>query len=294
MKRIKSTSWLLVVSFLLTVLLFGCGAKKQQTGIPAQADPKKTRVIMLDIGQGDSMLIQANGKNILVDASKIDTRKELLAKLEHYKVTSLDLVIATHAHEDHIGGMDAVFNKIPVKEVFDAGVPSTSKLYHNYLLKIKEKKIKLTVPKAGSKIDLGQGVYLEFFTPLSHRPEKDNTNNTSLVFKLVDSKFSMLFTGDIEKEGEKLIVEKYSDKLRSDVLKAPHHGSSTSSSQQFLDRIKAGDVLVSCAAGNDYKHPHESVVKRYQKNKMNMYITHQSGDIAITATDKGYSLTTSK
>ena len=294
MRKMKTTSLLLLISFLAAILLFGCGAKKQPTDSSARSNTAGTKIIMLDIGQGDSMLIQANGKNILVDASKIDTRKLLIDKLERYNVKSLDLVIATHAHEDHIGGMDAVFKKFAVKEVMDAGAPSTSKLYYNYLMKIKEKKIKLTVPTAGSKVDLGNGAYLEFLTPLSNNPDKDNINNTSLVFKLVDNNFSMLFTGDIEKEVESQLVRAYASKLRSDVLKAPHHGSKTSSTQQFLEQVKAKDVLVSCAVNNDYKHPHDVVVKRYEKNKMNMYVTHQSGDIIVTATESGYSLKTSK
>lgn len=295
MKNNKIFNLLFLLAFIVSILLTsGCVSQNTQVGIAAQANPQKTRVIMLDIGQGDSIIIQAHGKNILVDASKIDTRAQLIAKLEHYQVKNLELVIATHAHEDHIGGFNEVFNKIPVKEVLDAGVPSTSKLYHNFLLKIKEKKIKFTVPQAGNKIELGPGTYLEFFTPLDKPATKDNINNTSLVFKLVDNNFSMLFTGDIEKNVEKLLVQKYPDSLRSDILKSPHHGSSTSSSQQFLNKINASAVLVSCAVDNEYKHPHEVVTNRYKKNNIRMYVTHQTGDIAVVGVDNSYLISTAK
>lgn len=299
MKCSKSRVLLLALLLTITVFIVGCSGNKAQTtnvGIATQPDPQRTRVIMLDIGQGDSMLIQTNGKNILVDASKIDTRKALLAKLEKYNVKSLDLVIATHAHEDHIGGMDAVFDKFYVKEVYDPGVPSTSKLFLNYLKKIKDKKIKFTVPKAGSKVELGPNTYLEFYTPFDEKYNniKAGANNTSLVFKLVDSKFTMLFTGDIEKDIENILVRKYGDSLSSNILKSPHHGSSTSSTQKFLDKVKSKVVLISCAAGNDYNHPHDAVVKRYENSKMDIYVTNNTGDIGITATDKGYQINTSK
>lgn len=289
---------LLMVLLVSLALLSGCSKNSSQaanSGVLSQADPQKTRVIVFDIGQGDSMLIQTNGKNILVDASKIDTRKELLAKLDKYHVKSLDLVISTHAHEDHIGGMDAVLDNIPVKEIYDPGAPSTSKLFLNYLKKIKEKKIKFTVPQAGSKVVLGPDTYLEFYTPLDKKHlVKEGANNTSLVFKLIDSKFSMLFTGDIEKEVENILVQQYGSSLKSDVLKSPHHGSSTSSTQKFLDKVQAKDVVISCAVDNEYHHPHDSVIKRYEKDKINIYITNKTGDIGITAIDKGYQINTSK
>lgn len=289
---------LLMVLLVSLALLSGCSKNNSQaanSGVLSQADPQKTRVIVFDIGQGDSMLIQTNGKNILVDASKIDTRKDLLAKLDKYHVKSLDLVISTHAHEDHIGGMDVVLDNIPVKEIYDPGAPSTSKLFLNYLKKIKEKKIKFTVPQAGSKVVLGPDTYLEFYTPLDKKHlVKEGANNTSLVFKLVDSKFSMLFTGDIEKEVESILVQQYGSSLKSDVLKSPHHGSSTSSTQKFLDKVQAKDVVISCAVDNEYHHPHDSVIKRYEKDKINIYITNKTGDIGITAIDKGYQINTSK
>ncbi len=292
--RLKKIVLVLVSLLFATMAFTACGSGTKDTKTVSSKPTKSdTKVIMLDIGQGDSMLIQADGKNILVDASKIDTRKDLLAKLNKYNVKSLDLVIGTHAHEDHIGGMEAVLNAIPVKEIYDPGAPSTSKLYYRYLTKIKEKKIKLTIPKPGSKYEIGEGTYLEFFTPLAVQGD-DNINNTSLVFKLVDSGFTMLFTGDIEKEMEGLLVEKYGSKLQSNILKSPHHGSRTSSTPNFLSTVQARDVLISCGANNDYKHPHQNIVERYKKANINMYITFEKGDITVNATDKGYKITTER
>ena len=290
MKFLKLSKFLVLL--LLTVaILTGCGNAKEKP--TANAAQEHAKVIMLNIGQGDSMLIQAGGKNILVDASKIDTRKDLRGKLKKYSVQQLDLVIATHPHEDHIGGMDAVFNNLPVKEVYDPGAPSSSKLFLNYLNKIKEKKIKFTVPTAGSKYELGSGVYLEFFTPLKPLVG-EGANNVSLVFKLTDGKSSMLFTGDIEQPVEAALVSKYGAKLQSDILKAPHHASKTSSSQEFLNAVKAKDVLISCGENNDYKHPHQSVMKRYNEAKMQIYITYEKGDISVSFTAKGYKISTEK
>lgn len=289
----KSVSALVMLVFSV-LLLAACGSSKaKDESKPVATVTSNTKVIMLDIGQGDSMLIQSGGKNILVDASKIDTRQQLMAKLSKYNVKSLDLVIGTHAHEDHIGGMDAVLNTIPIKEIYDPGAPSTSKLYYNYLNKIKEKKIKFTIPRPGSKYEIATGVYLEFYTPLPVQGD-GGANNTSLVFKLVDPSFSMLFTGDVEKDMESLIVDKYGDKLQSNILKSPHHGSKTSSTPKFLEVVKARDVLISCAQGNDYGHPHQIVVDRYKKANMNMYVTYQKGDITVSGAEKGYKITTER
>lgn len=287
--------FLKIFSAALLILLTLAGCSKGNNATDNTTSPN-FRVVMLDVGQGDSILIQTGKKNILVDSSTVAMRDTLLAKLKKYNVKKLDLIVATHPHADHIGGFDAIFDAIAVTEVLDSSVPHTSKLYINYLKKIKDKKIKFTQPKAGDKIDLGNNTYLEFFTPITPtiKDTSSDINNGSMVFKLLHNNFSMLFTGDIQKEAEEYLSKKYSDKLSAVVLKAPHHGSSTSSTTKFLQVVKPQAVLISCSIDNEYHHPHPSVVKRYKKSQQQIYITAQHGDIILTADTNNYNITTEK
>ena len=279
---------------LLSIILLGCKAITQAK--TEKIDSKSLKVVMLDVGQGDSLLIQTDGKNILVDTGKIEQRSKLVEKLKKYGVSTIDLLIATHPHEDHIGGIQAVLDNFIVKEIYDSGAKSSSKLYANYLKKVKDKKIKFVVPKEGEVLAINDSVKLEFLTRLKNQPQEliEDVNNNSIVFRLVSSNFTMLFTGDIEKQVEKILVEQQQDKLKSDILKAPHHGSKTSSSKDFLKAVAAKDVLISAAQNNEYKHPHQEVVNRYKSLKENMYLTADTGDILIESSGASYKISTER
>lgn len=264
----------------LSMLLMGCSSENKKS---APINAAAVKVVMLDIGQGDSLLIQANGKNILVDTGKIEHRSRLIEKLKKYQVSSIDILIATHPHEDHIGGIQAVLDNFTVKEVYDSGAKSSSKLYANYLKKVKEKKIKFSIPHEGDSVDLDKDIKLEFLTPLKKMPAElvDDVNNNSIVFRLVTPEFKMLFTGDIEKDIEKILVANQKEKLVSDILKVPHHGSKTSSTKEFLAAVNAKVALISASKENEYKHPHQEVIARYKSRKQEIYLTADKGDIVI-------------
>lgn len=283
---------LLILTVLLSFSLWGCFSPKPKL----TASVPQVQVIMLDIGQGDSILIKTQEKNILVDTGKIEQRAKLVEKLKKYQVNTIDLLIATHPHEDHIGGIQAVLENFTVKEIYDSGAKSSSKLYANYLKQAKNKKIKFSVPKEGQTLVIDDSLKLEFLTPLiNSAPElRENMNNNSIVFRLVTPDLKMLFTGDIEKEVEKFLLEKQAEKLKSDILKVPHHGSRTSSSKKFLEVVNAKDAVVSAAKENEYKHPHPEVVSRYKARKQSMYLTADKGDICITSAGTGYNIKTER
>lgn len=251
---------------------------------------------MLDIGQGDATLIQTKEQTIMIDTGDIDERDNLVKLLKERNITTIDKLIITHPHADHLGGAYAVFKNFEVKEVYDNGDPTTTQTYKTYLKNIKEKKIKYQQLSANDELDFGSGVKFKVFSPTKQMLKSgDDLNNNSLVGQLKYNDFTMMFTGDAEKEAEENMVKTYGNELASLVLKSPHHGSRTSSSEAFLKQVDAKTVLISLGAGNEYGHPHKQTMERYKKLGMKVYETDKNGSITITSDgSKDYKITTEK
>lgn len=264
--------------------------KKADRLIPAG----ETQIHMLDIGQGDSILIQGNGKNILVDTGPPSSKQKLLQKLQKYKVEKIDLLVITHAHSDHNGNVSAVLDVIPVDLVMESPVLTASPIVKKYYALMKEKKIRLKTPKAGDLYEIGGGTNIEFLTPITGFDNPENLNNSSLVFILSSGNVKTLFTGDVETGVEKELVYSYGDKLKSQILKSPHHGSRTSSSDLFIKTVYPESALISLGAGNDYGHPHKEVLNRYQKYGISTYRTDTRGDVTVFLKNGQYQITTEK
>ena len=264
------------------MLLAGCGtaatggaesADGSGSSVPAAKAGDRVQIEMLDVGQGDSILIRTPEQTVLIDTSDVDERDKLRAELKRTGVQRIDKVILTHAHADHIGGMDVVLKDYEVGMVYDNGMPSTSKLYIGYMKQLKAKGIKREALKAGDRLDFGGGVSFDVLYPTAELEQKGqekgythDPNNESIVGRLVYGAFSMLFTGDAETPVEEAIL-KANAEVRSTILKAPHHGSSTSASPAYLKAVWPEAVLISCGVGNDYGHPHTDVLARYRGEK---------------------------
>jgi competence protein ComEC len=291
---------------LITSLLTGCGAPNAANQPAAQNEEKaasadknkELTVTMLDVGQGDAILIKTAEQTVLIDTSDLDEQEKLRAELKKAQVKRIDKLILTHPHADHIGGVDGVVLKdYEVGEVYDNGMPSKSKLYLNYMKKLKQKNIPRHALTAGDVLDLGGGVSFKVLSPPKEVVEKgskstDNhdPNNESVVGKLIFGNFSMMFTGDAEQQAEKVMVDNFAGDLRSTLLKAGHHGSKTSSSAAFLRAVQPEGVLISCGAGNDYGHPHKQTMKKYQSLKLKIYETDLNGTIVVTSDGKSYKI----
>lgn len=251
-------------------------------------------VKVLDIGQGDAILVRAAGQTVLIDSGDIPERERLMAYLAKENITVLDKVIITHPHADHLGGMPRVFEKIRVKEIYDSGQTHNSSLYKQYLTGVKNHKIPFKIAAAGETINLGNDISLKILSP--EKPyitgSKSDLNNNSIVVKLVFKNFSMLFTGDIEAEAESRLVKKYGAELKSSILKSPHHGSRTSSTTNFLKAVNPKAVIISVGTNNSYNHPNEVTLKRYDSHKIEIYRT--DTDKTITVSSDGNSYTISK
>jgi len=303
----KKILQLLLVALSALLLLTGCG-KGNGNNEGAKAQSALT-IKMLDVGQGDAILVRTASQTILFDTSDKDEEKKLIAALKKENVTVIDKLISTHPHRDHMGGVQWVLNNIEVKEVYDNGQIGTQKFYLNYLKKVKELKnskgLKHHSLRAGEVLDFGDGVKFEVLSPTEEMvkdggKDKDgklNLNLNSVEGRLVANGFTMLFTGDGEKESEESILTRYPDRsqLQADILKSPHHGSRTSSTKKFLQAVQPKLALISCGVNNSYKHPRIETLNKYKKQQIDWYRTDINGMITIAvAADGRYSVSVEK
>jgi competence protein ComEC len=236
------------------------------------------RVSYIDVGQGDSELIQVNGKNLLIDAGPNSSRSKFMSYLDRQDIKKLDYVIATHPDEDHIGGMSDVIKKYDVDTFIAPKKISNTKTFENMVQALRNKDIKITLPKPGSKLEMGDNVSAEIMAPNSS--SYPDTNNYSVVLKITYGNTKFLFTGDAEKESEQEMLDRNYD-ISADVLKVGHHGSSSSTSQEFLNRVNPTIAIISCGKNNKYGHPTKKIVNRLKKKNIQIYRTDVDGNIIL-------------
>lgn len=247
-------------------------------------DEKMAAVHMIDVGQGDSILIQTKEKAVLIDAGERDQGQTVCDYLKSAGVNKLDLVIATHPHSDHIGGLADVLTQIRTEEILmpelsDEMVPTTSS-FQRLLTAVEKEDVRAVAAEPGLVYDLGGGVSLTVLAPVK---DYDNLNNYSVVCRLDCGQTSFLFTGDAEKQVEQDLLDAGAN-LQADVLKAGHHGSSTSSGDAFLDAVRPKIAAISCGQNNDYGHPHKEVMASFSQRGITVCRTDLQGTV-IFSTD---------
>jgi len=249
---------------------------------------KNLEVIFLDIGQGDSELIKTpHGQNILIDGGPDSTVLKGLSKNLSWYDRTIDLIILTHPHDDHVTGLIDVLKRYNVKTILHTGVNHDSPSYYKFLELIKKNNIKIIIVKNKQKITLGENSYIDILYPDKSFLNQDvkNLNNTSIVAKLIYKKNSFLFTGDIEKETEKYLVNN-SINFKADVLKVAHHGSDTSSTLSFLKKANFGIAVISSGKDNDFGFPSRRVLMRLKKQGTKIFRTDLRGDIRLISDGK--------
>ncbi|MBI5700933.1 DNA internalization-related competence protein ComEC/Rec2 [Candidatus Saganbacteria bacterium] len=258
------------------------------------------QISVIDVKQGDSIFIKSpSGKTMLIDGGpkfrNIDAgKKYIIPFLRKLGVNKLDIVVLTHSHEDHVGGLPAVLSEIPVGLVMDPGQAHTAKEYIEFLKLIDEKNIPYKAARAGDDFHLEELVTCEVLGPTNQFIEKSAFNNNSIVIRLSYKDFSMMLMGDCEKEGEEMILGKYSFIKPVNVLKVGHHGSNTASSIAFLNAIKPQDAIISVGAKNRYFHPHPSTLKKFEEIGTNVYRTDLNGTVTVDTDGEEYHIKSEK
>lgn len=271
MKKIKTILILLLI-LLLSISSFGCNVNNN---IVNNID--KLKIHYIDVGQADSELIQIDDKNILIDAGNNDNMT--YDYLKTLGIAKLDYIIVTHPHADHIGNMATIIKNFQVDNFYAPKASTTTKTFENMVNALKNKNLKMTVPKVGDSLTIGDAK-LAFLAPNSDKYE--DLNNYSIVCKLKYGNTSFLFTGDAEDVSEGEILRKQLD-IQADVLKVGHHGSHSSTTQEFLDKVNPTYAIISCGKDNDYGHPHKETLDKLNKKGVKVFRTDVSGTIIATS-----------
>lgn len=249
------------------------------------------RVDMLDVGQGDSILIRTPAnKVILIDAA--ESSGHVSEQLQREQVDHLDLVIATHPHADHIGGMEKVLHDYPVKLYVDNGLPHTTQTYAGVMAEVESKQIAYKAGVNGMVFNLDDGAKLEVLFPNGNAltGTRSDLNANSVVTRLTHGSDCFLFVGDSEAPTEEALLN--GGIAQCDVLKVAHHGSQYSSTPSFLNAVQPKIALVSVGVGNRYHHPGPDTIERIRAMGTAIYRTDESGQITVTSTGHGVKVTT--
>jgi len=253
------------------------------------------QVYMLDVGQGDSLLIVSpGGKHVLIDAGIPQAGDEVVAALQKHGVQSLDLVVATHPHADHIGGMKRVLDTFPVAKFLDSGQEHPTATYERLIKAIKDKGIQFIEAKKGMSFDLDSGAKFEVLNPMGNgkwitevRTGGSVENANSVVLRLSFGDFAMIFTGDAEAETEAEII-RANENVRAQVLKVGHHGARYATSNEFLRAMQPQAAIISNGADNKYGHPTQETLDRLRQSNVEVYRTDLNGEIAVISDGKNF------
>jgi len=244
---------------------------------------KKFEITFFDIGQGDSIYITTPYKHtILVDGGPNNSLERKLASKQGFFSRHLDLVVITHPHADHMDGFISVFNKYDIDNLMITTTMFGDKNYDKLLKVANEKNINIILANAKTDFKIGD-LLIDTIYPLNFEDvhELKNVNNTSIVLKISYLDHSILLTGDLEKEGEKIILQSGTN-INADILKVGHHGSKTSSTPAFLNAITPTTAIIQSGASNSFGHPHKETLDNLENaNVFNILRNDQIGDISF-------------
>jgi competence protein ComEC len=227
------------------------------------------RVAFLDVGQGDSILIESHvGNQILIDGGPNGKVLESLGKEIPFYDRTIDAVFATHPDKDHINGLVDILKKYKVNEYFDNGATAETATDKELKQEVADEKIKYELARSGELIDIGGGAYLAIISP-SSEPAGSDTNRYSIVAKLIFGGTTFMLTGDAPTDIEDNLAMAYGAGLKSDVLKVAHHGSKNSLSEAFLSATAPEYSIISAGLNNSYGHPHKEVMDFLNEIKTN-------------------------
>lgn len=242
-------------------------------------------VYFIDVGQGDCSLLVCGDHSVLIDAGEAEHANDVIRFIRDLGIEKLDCIIATHPHSDHIGGLAYVIREIGAREILmpelsESNMPAT-RTYERLMAAVMSSDAEVHAAESGQQYTYGK-IVLNVYSPVFQ--EDKELNNMSIVCRLVFGAHSFLFTGDAEKQVEKqLLVDGVP--LKSDVVKVPHHGSKTSSSEDYVAAVLPRIAVVCCGDGTK-NHPHASIVERWQAVGAKVYRTDYCGTVKIMSDGK--------
>lgn len=272
MKRIKST-----ICSLLLVALMALSSDSIEL-LASEKSPEKMEVHFIDVGQGDSTLIKCGGKSMLIDAGDDTKGTAIQNYLLKQGVEKIDYLVLTHPDLDHIGGAPVIITKFEIGKVFVSNYEKDNKTYQKLIQALHNKRLKYTTPEVQAKYSLGSAS----ITILAPHRKYDNPNDASLALMIQNGDNKFLFTGDAEEEAENDIIINNSD-IKADVYQVGHHGSKTSTSEEFFKAASPTYAVISCSEGNSYGHPNAQTLNTFRMNGVKVYRTDEDGTIIATA-----------
>ena len=246
--------------------------KERKTEDVIFADENTLNVYFIDVGQADSILLENKGHYMLIDAGNNEDGPKLVNYFNEQDIKEFDYVVGTHAHEDHIGGMDDIIKNFKINNFYMPDAITTTKTFEDVLDALEETNVIFQTQKVNQTFNLQDTT----ITTLSVTADEKNLNDTSIVLKVKHGTNTFLFMGDASTKIEKNLLNK---DIKSDVLKVGHHGSRYSTSLEFLKKVSPEYAVISVGENNTYKHPHEEILKRLEEQNIQIYRTDKQGTI---------------
>lgn len=231
-------------------------------------------IYYLDVGQADSILIRMNNHNMLIDAGNNSDGPLLVKYFQELGISNFDYVIGTHAHEDHIGGMDDIINSFTINHFYMPDALTTTITYEDVLDSLASRNVAYETPNIGSSFTFDNCT----FKILYLGTDSSDLNNTSIVIKLIYQNTSYLFMGDATKT-----VENQLDDVKANVIKIGHHGSNYSSGKDFINKVNPQYAIISVGIDNKYNHPADSIINLLKNNNISIYRTDQDHTIYLVS-----------
>ncbi|WFD11561.1 ComEC/Rec2 family competence protein [Tepidibacter hydrothermalis] len=268
---------LLIILIMLSIILCACTQTNEES-INCSLSDNSLSVHFIDVAQGDStLLISPDNKTMLIDAGDNSHGKKVVNYLNKLNIKKIDILIGTHPDADHIGGLDYVINHFDIGLFCMPNKAHNTNTFKDVLSAAKNKNLKIHKTKSGMNFSLGKFIKCNVLSPTKNY---DNNNLCSLVIKSTYKNKSFLFTGDAEFQNEQDMI-KSNYNLESDILKVGHHGSSSSTSENFLLKVKPDIAVISCKCNNKYHHPSEKTLALLRKYNIPLYRTDKQGDIVL-------------